>query len=152
MNIRKMTISDGMNLFLIEQRYFADSRRLSTVLIDYLYDTRFSFVCEHESTIAGFITAEESREVITIHMICVIKEYANQGITKRLLSRCIGEIREKCRNKAIQLMVNKENLKTVKIYENMGFKAIQIEHEAYFDGSDGIIMEYKDDFKMNSSI
>ena len=137
-----MNISDGMDVFFLEQKYFADSKRFSSVLIDYLYDRRFSFVCEKDSKIVGFIIAEENKEIITITTVCVIKEYSNQGIAKRLLNKCILEIQEIFRNKPIQLMVSQENVKAIKIYEKLGFKAVHKEKEAYFDNSDGIIMEY----------
>lgn len=137
-----MNISDGMNIFLIDQRYFIDSKSFSSIIIDNLYDNRFSFVCEFEKKIVGFIIAEETKNHVMIDTLCVINEFKNQGIAKKLIHKCIDEITSKCINKPIQLMVSKENSKAIRIYQSFGFQEKESEQSAYFDGTDGLILEY----------
>jgi ribosomal protein S18 acetylase RimI-like enzyme len=138
--IRKMKLSYVVEVFLLDQRNFDDSSRLSTLLVGWLFDERLSFVCTDERVIAA-ILAEEQNDVISITSLCVEKSYANLGIGKLLIETCLMEIKKLNLKKPVQLMVNVNNKKAFHLYEKFGFKIKNLEKKVYFDSSDGYIME-----------
>lgn len=142
LKFRKLKLSDMCSLFFIEAEYFPDNINLEHWCIDFLYDPRFSFVCSDGKRIVGFIRAEENKsQIVEIQTLCVTEEFSRCGIGKKLMNLCIESIRKAKKYVGIVLMVRKSNTIATNLYKSMGFEIKTERRNAYFDGSDGFIME-----------
>lgn len=138
---RKMILSDALEISLLCNRYYADSLRCSSFLIDAMYDNRFSFIYKIRDEIVGAIIAEELKDVVHISTLCVAQEHSSCGIGHHLMALCIAEIHKTCPGTAIRLMVSEKNTRAISIYKKLGFEILRLEKSAYFDSSDGYVME-----------
>ncbi|ELA41368.1 uncharacterized protein VICG_01609, partial [Vittaforma corneae ATCC 50505] len=140
---RKLRCEDIVHIHVLEQRYFADSFKLAHSFTNFIYDSRFSFVCERKGRIVGAIRAEKWKSKAAIDALCVEQMFSNRGIGRRLLEQCIESIKEHERSVNITLMVSENNKIAKRLYEDVGFEVQKFEHGAYFDGSGGFVMVWK---------
>lgn len=102
--------------------------------------TRY-FIYLEKNNIIGFINYYDLYDRYEIANIYVKKENRNQKIGSKLLEKVI-KLGEQQQIKNITLEVKKDNVYAIKLYEKNKFKKVAI-RKAYYDGTDGILMERK---------
>lgn len=102
--------------------------------------TRY-FIYLEKNNIIGFINYYDLYDRYEIANIYVKEENRNQKIGSKLLEKVI-KLGEQQQIKNITLEVKKDNVCAIKLYENNEFKKVAI-RKAYYDGTDGILMERK---------
>ena len=81
-------------------------------------NTAFIFVSENRTKVNGFIWGYLiDNKTIHINYFVVLEKYRNQGIGNKLISNLLNNFKEY----DFELLVNKNNLGAVKLYEKMGF-------------------------------
>lgn len=137
---RMVQFRDLPSISVLENRYFTGFRPLSSIMISFISDSRFSFLCEDESRLVGAIMAEKESSCVMIHALCVEEEYSRMGIGRKLMAKCLESIKEAESGVDIVLMVKEQNKAAIGLYESFGFKIISLEKNAYFCGSNGYVM------------
>jgi ribosomal-protein-alanine N-acetyltransferase len=102
--------------------------------------TRY-FIYLEKNNIIGFINYYDLYDRYEIANIYVKEENRNQKIGSKLLEKVI-KLGEQQQIKNITLEVKKDNVYAIKLYEKNKFKKVAI-RKAYYDGTDGILMERK---------
>lgn len=102
--------------------------------------TRY-FIYLEKNNIIGFINYYDLYDRYEIANIYVKEENRNQKIGSKLLEKVI-KLGEQQQIKNITLEVKKDNVYAIKLYEKNEFKKVAI-RKAYYDGTDGILMERK---------
>ena len=102
--------------------------------------TRY-FIYLEKNNIIGFINYYDLYDRYEIANIYVKGENRNQKIGSKLLEKVI-KLGEQQQIKNITLEVKKDNVYAIKLYEKNKFKKVAI-RKAYYDGTDGILMERK---------
>jgi ribosomal protein S18 acetylase RimI-like enzyme len=86
----------------------------------------------------------KTKHVATIYSVYVNKGYRGQGVGKRLLKEALDNIKRNLGVIKVDLAVNPEQISAVKLYENIGFKAVGcLSKEVYVDNKfyDQLLME-----------
>lgn len=99
------------------------------------------FIYLEKNNIIGFINYYDLYDRYEIANIYVKEENRNQKIGPKLLEKVI-KLGEQQQIKNITLEVKKDNVYAIKLYETNEFKKVAI-RKAYYDGTDGILMERK---------
>ena len=88
---------------------------------------------------AGFISADSHRTegIGWITSISVLPEFRRQGIAKALMIACA----EMMKMPAMRLSVRRSNLGAQRLYNELGYKYVDVWKEYYGDGEDALIME-----------
>ena len=102
--------------------------------------TRY-FIYLEKNNIIGFINYYDLYDRYEIANIYVKEENRNQKIGSKLLEKVI-KLGEQQQIKNITLEVKEDNVYAIKLYEKNKFKKVAI-RKAYYDGTDGILMERK---------
>lgn len=102
--------------------------------------TRY-FIYLEKNNIIGFINYYDLYDRYEIANIYVKEENRNQKIGSKLLEKVI-KLGEQQQIKNITLEVKKDNVYAIKLYEKNEFKKVAI-RKAYYNGTDGILMERK---------
>lgn len=102
--------------------------------------TRY-FIYLEKNNIIGFINYYDLYDRYEIANLYVKEENRNQKIGSKLLEKVI-KLGEQQQIKNITLEVKKDNVYAIKLYEKNKFKKVAI-RKAYYDGTDGILMERK---------
>lgn len=142
--LRSLRFEDVIHIHMLEQEYFADNFKLAHSFINFVYDSGFSFVCEWRGRIVGVIRAEECRGEVFVETLCVEQAFSNRGVGRMLLERCLESIRAHEKTARIMLMVSENNRVAKRLYEDVGFEVQRYERNAYFDGSGGLVMVFRD--------
>lgn len=93
-----------------------------------------------EGEMAGFIAGDTHRNdgVGWISTISVLPEYRRQGIARALMLACT----ERMDQPVVRLAVRRSNLGAQKLYNEMGYRFVDVWKAYYADGEDGLVMEY----------
>lgn len=140
-----MKLGDVMHFSLMEQRYFDDCVGMPEGILTYLYDSRFSFVCEIDGRLSGACVVESTHEPglqrVVISSICVESSHRRLGIARKLIKLAISSVHEHLGGSTrIDLMVSTKNTAAIGLYESIGFRTQGVVERAYFDSSDGYQM------------
>ena len=92
-----------------------------------------------DSKVIGYLYYSDIFERAEINQFEIEKNYRNQGKGKLLLQEFINRIQ-----KDITLEVREDNIPAIKVYEQNGFEKKAI-RKGYYHGTDGILMEKKND-------
>lgn len=139
---RRLEIKDIMYVNLATQRQFNEPAKLCSEFLTYLYDNRFSYTCEIDNTMAGFLISDKcAKGEVTISTIYVEPSYRRLGIARKLIHLSLESISEHLLAiLKVCLMADTNNTIAIKLYESIGFQIESTRKNAYFDGSDGYIM------------
>jgi ribosomal-protein-alanine N-acetyltransferase len=91
-------------------------------------------VAKEENRVVGYIGIEKILDEVHIINMAVDPEYRKQGIGKRLMQHILND------EEVFFLEVRVSNENAKKIYENYGFKVINIRKGYYADGEDANVM------------
>lgn len=144
MKYRKIQMNDLLTYYLLEKRYFADSIRLSSHALSFLFFRDYSFVCEVDGRIVGICILESINDKNTITFLCVETSFRRLGIARALIKKSISAFQEKnTLNEPIEIMCSCKNVEALSLYQSLGFRIIETVEKAYFDDSDGFILTLK---------
>jgi len=105
-----------------------------------LDDYKFKYSYED----VGFITVEETLDVINIIDVFVSERRRKEGIASKILSVVINDYKD--RTVRFMLEVREGNVPAIKLYEKFGFKVIHIRYK-YYKTENALIMERVSDNK-----
>ncbi|MBN1305235.1 MAG: GNAT family N-acetyltransferase [Anaerolineales bacterium] len=92
-----------------------------------------------DGQMVGFVAGDprSSKGFSWIATICVLPEYRRQGIGRALLLGC----EQRLRTPRLRLSVRKSNRGAIRLYEQEGYRTIDIWRRYYDDGEDAVVME-----------
>ena len=135
--IREATFKDIQRineLGLTLQSNFTTIYDIKTMLSDGISKV---YVYELKNEIVAFLSVTILYETCDILSIVVEKKYQQKGIASNLLAYLITDLGEK--NKIITLEVATKNKAALKLYDNFGFKIINI-RKNYYPNDDAYLM------------
>lgn len=98
------------------------------------------FSIDSKDNIVGYLSLKYYRNTIArIYSIAVLKKHRNKGIAKELINKAI----DICKTKGyteITLEVKEDNLKAIKLYNNLGFKEYSKKENYYEDGTTAVCL------------
>lgn len=100
------------------------------------YKVKYSYI--EEKIEIGYITIEETFDVINIIDVMVNEKKRNEGIASKILSSVINDYKGK--DVRFMLEVREDNNIAIKLYKKFGFKVIYV-REKYYKTVDALIME-----------
>ncbi|MFD2724642.1 GNAT family N-acetyltransferase [Hyunsoonleella rubra] len=103
------------------------------------------FILKFKSEEAGYISIKKDKEALFLSKIYVLKSLRGHGIGKKAMD-FIERKAQETHCTSIQLTVNKNNVNSIKVYENMGFVK---EADIIIDIGNGFVM---DDYRMRKGI
>lgn len=138
---RNMQLDDLINYSIMEKRYFADTSMLSSHVISFLYESRFSYICEIDGRIVGVSIVEKIQNTNVLTCLCVESSFRRLNIAKTLIKKTLSAIKEVYgKGTKVEIMCSEMNTNALKLYQSFGFKVSKVEKNAYFDETDGLIM------------
>jgi ribosomal protein S18 acetylase RimI-like enzyme len=100
-------------------------------------------VIEFNYEFVGYLCMyEKSSTALSIGDIVIINEYRGKRIAQRSISSFLDEIFKVKFYQKVELTVRKSNFSAIKCYENLNFKAVEIQSEYYLDKEDAHKMVY----------
>ena len=101
--------------------------------------TQTFFVAEFPpGTIVGYCVAAEKGSSAHLISIGVISEYRRQGFATALIERLIASLNPKTRE--LRLEVRQDNTEAIMLYQELGFKNVELIESYYEDGSTAVKM------------
>lgn len=100
-----------------------------------------AFFYIEDQKIVGYLFYSQIYERIELDQIEVIEDYRQRGIASQLME-CLLTKAKKEQTKNITLEVKKDNHKALKLYQKFGFHPVAV-REKYYQGTDGILMEWE---------
>jgi len=141
---RNMQFDDLLNYSIMEKRYFADTSMLSSHAISFLYESRFSYICEIDGRIVGVSIVENIQNTNLITCLCVESSFRRLNIAKTLIKKTLSAIKEVYgEGTEVEIMCSEMNTNALNLYQSFGFKISKVEKNAYFDETDGLIMKLR---------
>lgn len=140
MEILPASILDLGALQKLERECFEDDR---WPLLDLMAVLTFPDVIRLKAVVdgrmVGFVAGDprQSRGFSWIATIGVLPEFRRRGIARDLLRAC----EHKLLTPRIRLCVRPENQAAIRLYEQEGYRQIDIWRKYYKDGSDALVME-----------
>ena len=94
-----------------------------------------------DGKLVGFIAGDSRRKDNTgwILTLGVLPDWRRKGIAKALLGKC----EEQLHMPQMKLSVRRSNAPAIQLYENLGYKQVDIWSKYYQGGEDGIVLEKK---------
>ena len=130
--------SDAPELLRLMDEFFPYIEADFASVLDRLHDEQFTFLkFEYQEQLLGYIefeTLEEMPWTVRLNGIAVRKDAQGQGVGKDLMLAGIEAMREKGFEK-IFLLVASDNIAAKKMYEQLGFKFLQL-HEHLIAGKE----------------
>ena len=98
-----------------------------------------SFIAEFPpGTIVGYCVAAEKGRSAHLISIGVLPEYRRQGFATALIERLIANLNPKTRE--LRLEVRQDNTEAIMLYQELGFKNVELIESYYEDGSTAVKM------------
>jgi ribosomal protein S18 acetylase RimI-like enzyme len=86
--------------------------------------------------IGAFIQEESDKRIAHIVGVFVIRKARGRGIGSKLLGAVLNKIRQDSSIQVVQLIVNKEQIPAVRLYQKFGFQITGEESQKMGDGND----------------
>ena len=137
--IREIEELELMELYRIEELAFKNSYRIST-LADMYESPRYDFTgIYNRNILVGYIILLDSIDLYEVVKIAISPNYRGKKLGKKLLGFVLDNM-----DKNLMLAVRVSNEIAIHLYENLGFKKINIRKGYYGDtGEDGIVYLYE---------
>ncbi len=135
-----MTLEDLDQVMTIEQTSFATPWKRSFFEYDICRKEAQCFVAKEKDRVIGYVDAWFISDEVHLANIAVDKDFRQQGIASKLLSKII-EIAQQKNCKRVLLEVRVSNVIAQKFYEKFGFKKVYQRRKYYPDGEDALIYE-----------
>lgn len=135
-----MTMQELESISNILESHFDDFWNITTFKSELLNPNSKYIVAKLNNLIVGFAGIWKSVDDIHITNIVVNKNFRNQNIGSKLLSKLIEISKLEPNITSITLEVNSTNISAIKLYEKFGFKVVGLRKKYYNNTYDAIIM------------
>ena len=132
---------DTHHIYEIEKSAFGSSAWSRGNLANYLSNkTTMTFIVENSKNILGYNMATFIENDFEIIKLAVTPLSQNKGIGNSLLVHFLDQIPK---NSSVFLDVSRSNTSGISLYKKNGFREISIRYSYYQDGSDALVLCYK---------
>lgn len=122
---RELVLSDVLEVLVLEQRYCDDTPVVYNDFLTQILNDRFSFVCEYNRRIIGFVKSEVDAKTMmaSITVLCVSIAHRRLGIGMCLLRNAVDSILKQgpAMIDHISIFVSPGNLPAIELYQKAGF-------------------------------
>lgn len=100
-------------------------------------------IAEHNERVAGFMIYELHRNRLHVLNFAVENDFRRHGVGSQMIEKLIGKLSAERRSR-IMLEVRETNLAAQIFFRNMGFRAVTVLRDFYFDTTeDAYLMQYR---------
>ena len=140
-HIRLARQSDLDIISCIEDDSFSEPYPTS-LLARLLHDHPLSFLVAEvqPGTVVGYSVASEESDILHLISIGVLREYRRRGVGTALILALISNARSDVRG--VRLEVKQGNTDAIRLYEDLGFRKVDLIQNYYEDGSPAVKMQF----------